>query len=111
FYFKNQFPRKNYISFQLQGRRTNRDPPGGKEKKSNRDAIGALVRIYLGKEVMVRQVQAAGGYLSQSSRNLHFGLGDRRQVERVEIRWPSGLSQTLNNPAINQLHKISEPPE
>ena len=69
------------------------------------------MRIYLDKEVMVRQVQAAGGYLSQSSKNLHFGLGDRPHIDRVEIRWPSGVSQTRLNPAINQLHKITEPAE
>src|SRR5258708_39142423 len=53
YYFRNNFPQKNYVAFRLQG------------TKSNRDAIGAVVRLYLGKEIMTRQVQAAGGYLSQ----------------------------------------------
>ncbi len=60
---------------------------------------------------MVRQVHAAGGYLSHSSRTLHFGLGDRPDIDRVEIRWPRGLRQTIERPAINQLHKITEPRE
>src|SRR5262245_28252908 len=76
YYFKNNFPRKNYIAFKLRG------------TKSNRDAIGALVTIHIGKEIMVRQVNPAGGYLSQSSKTVHFGLGDRSMVDRVEIRWP-----------------------
>jgi hypothetical protein len=57
---------------------------------------------------MVRQVHAAGGYLSQSSRTLHFGLGDRSKIDRVEIRWPSGLRQQIDNPAINIVHRVSE---
>ena len=78
YYFRNHFPQKNWIAFQLEG------------TKSNRDAIGALVTIHSGKEVMVRQVQGAGGYLSQSSKTVHFGLGNRTRVDRVEILWPRG---------------------
>ena len=63
----------------------------------------------LGKTVMVRQVNPAGGYLSQSSRVVHFGLGDQSKVDRIEIRWPRGIVQTLVNPAINTLHQIREP--
>jgi hypothetical protein len=99
FYFRNQFPQKNYAAFRLTG------------TKSNRDAIGALVKIYMGGEVMVRQVQPAGGYLSQSSKTLHFGLGDRAAIDRVEVAWPSGRRQTLVAPAINTLHSLTEPAE
>jgi hypothetical protein len=98
YYFQNQFPQQNHLAFRLQG------------TKSNRDAVGALVRLYIGKEVMVRQVQGAGGYLSQSSQTLHFGLGQRGTIDRVEIVWPSGKRQTLPAPAINRMHKIVEPP-
>jgi hypothetical protein len=97
YYFRNHFPRKNYVAFRLAGTR------------GNRDAVGALVRLHLDREVMVRQVQAAGGYLSQSSKTLHFGLGTRSRIDRAEVRWPSGQMQTLEGPAINTLHKITEP--
>jgi enediyne biosynthesis protein E4 len=97
YYFRNHFPKKNHVSFRLKG------------TKSNRDAIGALVTIHLGKEVMVRQVHAAGGYLSQSSKTVHFGLGDRPSIDRVEIRWPSGKRQTILAPAINTRHQVTEP--
>jgi len=97
YYFANRFPRRNYVSFKLMGTR------------SNRDAIGAVVRLWVGKRVMVRQVNPAGGYLSHSSLVAHFGLGDQNKVDRVEIRWPRGTVQMLNNPAINELHKIREP--
>jgi hypothetical protein len=101
YYFRNEFPRKNWIAFRLTGTR------------SNRDAIGAVVRLYAGKEVMTRQVNPAGGYLSQSSRTLHFGLGDRARVDRIEITWPRGhrQPQTIDNPEINKLHPVAEPRE
>ncbi len=96
YYFKNEHPRKNYVAFKLQGR------------KSNRDAIGAVVRLYTGKEVMARQVNPAGGYLSQSSKTIHFGLGDRSRIDLVEIRWPSGHLQRIERPELNRLHEIQE---
>ena len=108
-YFRNDLPTKHYVQFRLTGAKRKGDPAGGAVKKSNRDAIGALVTLHLGKEVMVRQVQAAGGYLSQSSRTLHFGLGDRTKIDRAEIRWPSGLREQLELPAIDTLHELAEP--
>jgi hypothetical protein len=99
YYFKNDFPRKNYVEFRLKGTRC------------NRDAIGALVAIHLGDEVMVRQVHGAGGYLSQSSKTVHFGLGDRKKIDRVEILWPRGPErqpQIIKNPKINTLHDVVE---
>ena len=97
YYFKNQFPERHYIALRLQG------------TKSNRDAIGALVKLYRNGQVMVRQVQSTGGYLSQSSKTLHFGLGDDATVDRIEIRWPSGVRQTIESPTIDQLVDIREP--
>jgi hypothetical protein len=97
YYFRNSFPRKNYVAFRLTG------------TKSNRDAIGAVVRLHIGKEVMVRQVHAAGGYLSQSSRTLHFGLGDRPAIDWMEVVWPRGLRQRFEKPDINKLHRLIEP--
>jgi hypothetical protein len=97
YFFKNQGPRKNYVAFRLRGTR------------SNRDAIGAVVRVYQGGKVLTRQVQGACGYLSQSSHTLHFGLGDRAAVERVVITWPSGLRQELGAIAINTRHDVTEP--
>jgi hypothetical protein len=102
YYFKNQLPRKNYVQFRLRG---------AGAPRSNRDAIGAVVRLYRGKQVMTRQVPSACGYLSHSSRTLHFGLGDQKEIDRVEITWPSGARQTISNPAVNRRHDIDEPKE
>jgi len=108
YYFRNHLPRRNYIAFRLRGAMTDRDPPRKGGRKSNRDAIGAVVTLHVGKQVMTRQVNPASGYLAQSSKTLHLGLGDRSQVDRVEIRWPGGRRQTIENPAVNRLHKIVE---
>jgi len=99
YYFRNQFPARHYIAFRLRG------------TKSNHDAIGAVARLYRGGQVMVRQVHATGGYLSQSSKTLHFGLGDSDAVDRVEIRWPSGIRQVVERPTVDQVNELVEPPE
>jgi hypothetical protein len=97
YFFANRFPRANYIEFRLTGTR------------SNRDAIGAVLRLWMGKKVMVREVNPAGGYLAQSSHVLHFGLGDGEKVDSVVIHWPRGTLQTLRTPRINSLVQLREP--
>jgi hypothetical protein len=97
YYFKNQFPARSYVAFRLRGTR------------SNRDAVGTVVRLYRGREVLTRQVQGAGGYLSQSSRTVHFGLGDNTHLDGVEITWPGGKVQKLKAVAANKLHEVVEP--
>lgn len=49
------------------------------------------------------------GYLAQSSRLLHFGLGDRNQIDRVEVTWPGGAVQVLDRWEINQVNRVVEP--
>ena len=71
-------------------------------------AIGAVVRIYRGEQVLTRQVHAACGYLAHSSRTLHFGLGDEPGYDRIEIAWPSGRKETLSQLAVNQRHDLVE---
>jgi hypothetical protein len=97
YFYQNSFPQKNYIAFRLTG------------TVSNRDAIGAIVTLTIGKRKMVRLLQMAGGYLSQSSKVLHFGLGDVGQVDQAEITWPSGLRQVIPKPELNKSHRITEP--
>jgi len=69
-----------------------------------------VVKLHIGKEVMMRQLCPAGGYLSQSSKTLHFGLGERSKIDKVEIRWPRGGRTEMLAPDINKLHaEIVEP--
>jgi hypothetical protein len=61
--------------------------------RSNRDAIGARVRLSVAGKVMTRQVEAGSGYASEAMLPIHFGLGQSKKVDSVEITWPSGLVQ------------------
>jgi hypothetical protein len=64
---------------------------------STRDAVGATVRLSSGGRVQVRQVSGGTGFASQSPLRIHFGLGDRTELDWVEIRWPSGHVQRLKS--------------
>jgi hypothetical protein len=75
---------------------------------SSRDAIGAKVTIEAGEDIRVLEKTSAGGYLSQNDPRLHFGLADHTVIDRIEIRWPSGLVQTLGNVEPNQVLTIQE---
>ena len=76
--------------------------------KSNRDAIGARVTVYVGDHQQTQEVRSGGGYISQSDFRLHFGLGKAIKADAVEIRWPSGLVQRFENVAGNRVVKIRE---
>jgi hypothetical protein len=65
--------------------------------KSNRDAIGALVRVFGPEGTQSRRVKSGSSYLSQSELTLTFGLGKRDTVGRVVIEWPSGAVQEFKN--------------
>jgi hypothetical protein len=77
--------------------------------KSNRDAIGAIVKIVSTKGVQCATVSTAGSYLSSSDKRLHFGLGQDSVVKSVEIQWPSGIRQTLQNIRGDQILQVDEP--
>ena len=64
--------------------------------ESNRDAIGARVSLTVSGVTMTRHVEAGSGYASQSSATLHFGLGSGPVLERLAIRWPSGLEERFD---------------
>ena len=76
--------------------------------KSNRDAIGARVRIEAGGRAQTTFVRGDGSYLSHSDRRAHFGLGEAARVDRVEIRWPSGLVETATALAVNRFYVAAE---
>ncbi len=73
--------------------------------KSNRDGIGAKVR--LGNQY--NHVTTSVGYASSSTSLVHFGTGKLEKIERIEIRWPSGAVQVLRNVATNQVLEVCEP--
>ncbi|HLO58951.1 MAG TPA: CRTAC1 family protein [Bacteroidales bacterium] len=76
--------------------------------KSNRDGIGARVSVTSGGKTQVTEKRGTVGYLSQNDPRLHFGLGKNNVVEKLEVRWPSGKVQTLENVKANQILQIKE---
>jgi hypothetical protein len=90
-------PPGHWLELQLEGTR------------SNRSAIGAQVTLTAAGHTQTEEVRSGGSYLSQSDLRLHFGLGTARQVDRIEISWPSGMRQMLSNQACNRILHIKEP--
>jgi hypothetical protein len=76
--------------------------------RGNRDALGAVVTARVDGSTQVRQVAAGSGFLASSSRILHFGLGDAKRVDALEIRWPSGRTQVLDDIAADQRLQVKE---
>ena len=62
---------------------------------SNRDGLGATVRVHTAGQVYTKYNDGKSGYLSQSALPLYFGLGDAPRVDRIDVDWPSGRKQTI----------------
>ncbi len=77
--------------------------------KSNRDAIGAEVTLVTSSGSQYATVSTASSYLSASDKRVHFGLGQEIVAKRIEIRWPSGIRQTLKDVPADQILQIDEP--
>jgi hypothetical protein len=94
----NQSPGSNHwLELRLQG------------TKSNRDAIGARIKIVTKSGAQYNHVTTSVGYASSSAGPVHFGLGQNASVDLVEIHWPSGVVQELKNVPGDQLLKLKEP--
>lgn len=76
--------------------------------KSNRDAIGAVVRIFYGGESQRRWVKSGSSYLSQSELPVTFGVGKRDRVDRVVVTWPSGRTDEHKSVATGQTYECVE---
>jgi hypothetical protein len=76
--------------------------------KSNRDGIGAVVRVRSGKDQQWQMLRSGSSYLSQSELVLTFGLGPAAQVSEVEVQWPSGQKDQLPNVAADQTITVEE---
>ena len=93
---KNYGQRGNWILIKLVG------------TKSNRDAIGARVTVRAGGHQQLQEVHSGGSYISQSDFRLHFGLGTANKIDTLEIRWPSGLVERLEDVTANQILHVQE---
>jgi len=95
----NQGPARHWIEAKLVGTR------------SNRDAVGARLRLRTPAGWQTREVHAGSAYLSGQSLVQHFGLGDAARVEALEIAWPSGQRTTLAGLDADRRYVIVEGPE
>jgi hypothetical protein len=75
--------------------------------KSNRDAIGAWIKVHVGGHILSRQVMPTRSYLSQSELPVTIGLGNQDKIDSVEILWPSGIRQNVL-PKLGRLTVITE---
>jgi len=76
--------------------------------KSNRDGIGARVKVVSGDLIQVDEVRSGGSYLSQNDLRLHFGLEKRTRVDLIEVRWPSGVVDTVTGVGVNRIVTLKE---
>ncbi len=77
--------------------------------QSNRDGIGALIKLTTSSGSQYFTVTPAGSYLSSSDKRAHFGLGSATVAKSIEIKWPSGTIQTLENVKADQFITVDEP--
>jgi enediyne biosynthesis protein E4 len=76
--------------------------------KSNRDAMGARVRLMAGNVAQIREIAGGGSYLSQSDLRAHFGIGRATHAETVEVSWPSGQKQIFHGIPADSFYLIQE---
>ncbi|MBI3940602.1 MAG: CRTAC1 family protein [Acidobacteria bacterium] len=97
FLYRNTLPAgSHWVEFLLQG------------AKSNREAVGAQVRLTAAGRTRLSFVNAGNGFASQSTRRVHFGLGSGKTIESVEIRWPSGARQLFRQLQPDRIYRIAE---
>jgi hypothetical protein len=92
-YRNDVLPGRHWVAFALEGACRS---DAGAETCSNRSAIGA-------------EVSGGSGFCSQNDRQLHFGLGETARIEKAVVRWPSGRTEEIRNPAPDRVHKVKEP--
>jgi hypothetical protein len=76
--------------------------------KSNRDGLGARIRVKAGGRILVDEVRSGSSYISNSDRRVHFGLAATNKIDWIEIRWPSGLTEAFDEPKADAILKLTE---
>jgi enediyne biosynthesis protein E4 len=94
--FRNSEKGGNWISFRLVG------------TSSNRDAIGARVRVKAGNLLQMAEVRSGCCYMSQSEMRLHFGIGMATAIDWVDVRWPDGKAERFAVPRVNTVQEIKQ---
>jgi hypothetical protein len=78
--------------------------------KSNRDGIGASIKLTTASgRTLYNHVTSSVGFMSSSDRRVHFGLGQEKDIASLQIRWPSGVVQTIHSPGADRILRVEEP--
>ena len=89
-------PAHHWVSFELQG------------SSGDRLALNARVYVTIGGVRQMDEVRSGGSYLSQSDLRLHFGLGDAAKIDKVEVRWPDGITQSFEGVAADRFYRLKQ---
>ena len=76
--------------------------------RSNRSAIGSMVRVITADGELRQEVRGGGSYYSQNDLRLQFGLGEAKSVERIIVRWPNGNEETFGALVVDRIHTLTE---
>jgi hypothetical protein len=76
--------------------------------KSNRDGVGARIRVKTAARTLVDEVRSGSSYSSNSDMRVHFGLGAAAKPDWVEVRWPSGLTERFTKLSVDEIHTVKE---
>ena len=76
--------------------------------KTNRDGVGARVKVVAGDLTQIDELHSGRGYQSHYGTRLHFGFGKRERVDRVEVRWIGGGVDVVRNVEVDQVLSITE---
>ena len=77
-------------------------------RESNRDGVGSRVRVTIAGRSQIREIRAGSSYLGQGDLREHFGVGAAREIDRVDVRWPSGHRDTFERVEANGILTITE---
>jgi enediyne biosynthesis protein E4 len=76
--------------------------------RNNRDGLGARLTITAGGRTQVREIKSGSSYLGQNDLRAHVGLGEAARVDRIDVRWPSGQTESIRDVAANQIVTVTE---
>jgi hypothetical protein len=95
-------PDNDWVTFVLEGRRSNRDAIGTRVRLTWTDATGT-------ERTQIQEVTGGSGFCAENDRRLHFGLGRGARIQKAVIQWPSGLTQEAAVPRTREFVTLKEP--